>query len=169
MIINYSAAYSTKYTATLAGAQAIRRNNNSYPNYYTWIERDKCGQMRTYTTSGIRTIDPLVTGREHEPLHQRKIIKTPNKKTHYHTFTRIGAQDGGGGGGGAVGLGYTSFFPPPPPRLAGFQRWRTGENVRGNTSAPSPPPPPFPKLVPRIYAYVHTKFYNSHLGYSEEL
>ena len=41
---------------------------------------DKMHCLRAYTTSGIRTIDPLVTGREHEPLHHRKTIKIQTRK-----------------------------------------------------------------------------------------
>ena len=51
-------------------AKNIRRNR--VPIYYTWVERDIVDKMPclgAYAPSGIRTNEPLITSREHEPLN----------------------------------------------------------------------------------------------------
>ena len=52
---------------TLQGITSCR-----VPIYYTWSREtivDKMPCLRAYAPSGIRTHDPLITSREHEPLH----------------------------------------------------------------------------------------------------
>ena len=51
-------------------------NTCRVPIYYTWVERDNCGQnalSKGIRTGGIRTHDPLITSREHKPLHHSGI------------------------------------------------------------------------------------------------
>ena len=45
--------------------------NTWFTIYYTWVKRNNCGQSAlSRGICRIRTQDPLITGREHKPLHQ---------------------------------------------------------------------------------------------------
>ena len=82
-ILIYSTAhYNITYTLLPCFRRAAYRRSHALqginscrvPIYYTWVEReriaDKMPCLRAHTLSGIRTNDPLIMSREHEPLHQ---------------------------------------------------------------------------------------------------
>ena len=74
---------------SLSALRAFEGINSCWvPIYYTWVERDnnfvdKMPCLGAYAPSGIRTHDPLITSREHEPLNHIASILAENTFTTY--------------------------------------------------------------------------------------
>ena len=105
--------------------------------------------LRAYAPSGIRTHDPLITSREHEPLHySAPTMMKLNFKWLNNYSSSLSPSRGvdPGGGGGAVA--------PPPPN----------ENIGGRGANISFCPPPPPKKKKNYFDNSKNSYVNARIG-----